>query len=56
VDATPGVWDVVVNLSGADSLTPGGSFGIMPLNYHTQSLLLTTDFEVSEYKLECALP
>jgi hypothetical protein len=56
VDATPGAWDVVVDLSGADSLTPGGSFGIMPLNYHTQSLLLTTDFEVSEYKLECALP
>lgn len=55
-DATPGVWDVVVNLTGADSLTPGGSFGIMPLNYHTQSLLLTTDFDVAEYKLSCVLP
>ena len=56
VDATPGTWDIVVNLSGADSLTPGGSFGIMALNYHTSTLLLTTDFEVSEYKLQCALP
>jgi hypothetical protein len=56
VDATPGVWDIVVNLTGTDSLTPGGSFGIMPMNYHTSSMLLTTDFEVSEFKLQCVLP
>ncbi len=56
VDATPGSWDQSVTLSGADSLTPGGSFGLMALNYHTQSMILPTDFEVPEFKLQCVLP
>lgn len=54
-DSTPGVWDLEVVLSGADSLPPGGSFGIMGLNYHTDTSILTTDFEVVDYKVVCAL-
>lgn len=55
-DLTPGSWDIVVNLTGADSLTPGGSFGIMPVNYHTTSQILETDVDVVEYKVQCTLP
>src|SRR5690606_16681426 len=36
-DLTPGVWDQVVTLTGADSLPSGGSFGILGTNYHTDS-------------------
>lgn len=55
-DSTPGSWDNVVTLSGADSLLTGGHFGLMGLNYHTDSVLLTTDFDVTEFKLVCVLP
>lgn len=55
-DHTPGVWDMVVTLTGADSLRTGGGFGIMPLNYHTSSMILNTDFDIAEYKLVCVQP
>ncbi|MES2964166.1 MAG: hypothetical protein V4760_09775 [Bdellovibrionota bacterium] len=55
-DLTPGTWDIVVQLTGADSLTPGGGFGIMPVNYHTDSMLLETDIDVAEFKVQCSLP
>lgn len=56
VDMTPGSWDEVVTLSGADSLPTGGGFGLMALNYHTSTQILDTDFDVVEYKVECVLP
>lgn len=55
-DHSPGVWDMVVTLTGADSLRTGGGFGLMPLNYHTSTMILNTDFDISEYKLVCVQP
>lgn len=54
-DLTPGTWDHEIVLSGEDSLPPGGSFGILGTNYHTSSLIIPTDFEVAEYKVDCSL-
>jgi hypothetical protein len=55
-DDTPGTWDVAVTLTGADSLPPGGSFGLMAMDWHAASSLNTTDFDISEYKVQCNLP
>jgi hypothetical protein len=56
VDLSPGVWDRVVVLNGVDSLASGGKFGLMALNYHSASEVITTDFDVTEFKLDCQLP
>lgn len=55
-DNTPGTWDVVVNLTGADSLRTGGGFGLMPVGYHTSASVQNTDFDVTEFKAQCVLP
>lgn len=53
VDLSPGVWDETVVLTGADSLPTGGSFGVMGTNYHTSSMILSTDFDIAGFSMYC---
>lgn len=55
-DGTPGAFEESVTLSGADSLPPGGDFGILATNYHTPIYIQPTDYDIVEYKLDCTVP
>jgi hypothetical protein len=56
-DDTPGSYDVVVNLSGSDSLAPGGGFGFMPVTYHHGGgTSFDSQVAISELQLNCTTP
>ncbi len=57
VDSTPGTWDEVVNLTGSDSLAPGGGFGFMPVTYHNSSgFKVDSSAGLAQMALSCVVP
>lgn len=57
VDNTPGSWDVTVNLTGTDSLPPGGSFGFMPVTYHNSTgTKFDSEAGIAQFSFSCEVP